>query len=146
MPVVVGIFQNNDAVQKVVGSLKTAGLDPSDLTVISEDEASGQLISSGVQFVLSGEAEEATIAGGTGLITGSGPEVPGLGRVKTDVGETEAAPELEALSDLNVPDSRTDDYVEALEHGRAVAGMTTGDADKVKALFTAAGASTVEVF
>lgn len=147
MPVVVGIFPSNTSVEKLTDSLKQGGLDPARLTVISGDEASGKLISSGVQFVLSGEAEETSIAGGTGIITShGGPEVPGLSKISADVGELEELPELEALSDLNVPDGRTDDYAEALENGRAIAGFYADDADKVKGLFTSAGATSVEVF
>lgn len=147
MPVVVGIFPSNTAVEKLTDSLKQGGLDPVRLTVISGDEASGKLISSGVQFVLSGEAEETTLAGGTGIITShGGPDVPGLSKINTDVGEIEEPPELEALSDLNVPDGRTDDYAEALENGRTIAGFYADEADKVKGLFTAAGATSVEVF
>jgi hypothetical protein len=146
MSIVVGIFPDHGAVSKLVDALKTAGLNPADLTVISGDEAPEPLISSGVQFVLSGEAEESTLAGGVGIITSEGPDVPGMDEVNADVGALEEPPELEALSDLGVPDGRTDDYTEALEHGRSVAGLSTGDPDKAKGLFSSAGASTVEVY
>jgi hypothetical protein len=147
MPVVVGIFPNNDAVAKLTDALKGAGFDPADLTVISSEEAAGPLITSGAQFILSGEAEESTIGGGEGIITGhGGQDIPGLTQLQTDVGATEEGPEEEALSDLNVPDGRTDDYLQAIESGRAVAGINTPDTDKAKALFSGAGATTVEVF
>lgn len=146
MSVVVGIFPDHSAVGKLVDSLKAAGLDPSDLTVISSDDAPDSLVSSGVEFVLTGEAEESTIASGRGLITSSGPDVPGLDRTSADVGAADASPAEESLSDLGVPDGRTDDYLEAIDRGRCVAGLTTGDPDKAKPMFSAAGANAVDVF
>jgi len=147
MSVVVGIFPDHSAVGKLVDSLHAAGLDPTDLTVISSDDPPPSLISSGVDFVLSGEAEESTLGGGAGLITShGGQQVPGLDEERVNVGAYESSSATEALSDLGVPDGRTDDYTEAIDRGRCVAGLTTGDPGKAKPLFSAAGASTVNVF
>ena len=147
MSVVVGIFPDHSAVGKLVDSLKAAGFDPSDLTVMSGDDAPETLISSGVSFVLSGEAEESTLGGGAALITShGGQQVPGLDEERTDVGAYAESPALETLSDLGVPDGRTDDYMEAIDRGRCVAGLTTSAPDKAKPIFSAVGANAVDVF
>ena len=146
MSVVVGIFPDHAAVGKLVDALEAAGFDPTDLTVISSDEAPRSLVTSGVEFVVSGEAEESTLAGGSALITSQGQEVPGLGEMRYDVGAIAEPPALETLSDFGVPDGRTDDYIEAVERGRCVAGLRTSEPDKAKPMFSAAGANAVDVF
>jgi len=146
MSVVVGIFPDHSAVSKLVDVLKAGGFDPADLTVISSDDAPGSLVSSGVEFVVSGEAEESTLAGGSALITGQGQDVPGIDQMRYDVGAYEQTPALETLSDLGVPDGRTDDYMEAVDRGRCVAGLRTSEPAKAKPMFSAAGANAVDVF
>jgi hypothetical protein len=148
MPVVVGVFPNHDAIAKVAEALKAGGLDVNELTVISDDTPSNELISSGVQFVLSGEPDEEMLTTGTGIITTSGGTgVPGLTDSVTQPHMSHAPSTIDMLADLDVPDGRTDDYVEALEQGRCVAGyVTSSDIDKVKGVFSSAGGNPVEVF
>jgi hypothetical protein len=148
MPVVVGIFPNHDAIAKVTDALKAGGLDVNELTVISSEEVSDDLISSGVRFVLSGEPEDDLLTTGTGIITTSGGTgVPGLTDSLTQPHVSHGRSTVEWLDDLDVPDGRTDDYVDALEQGRCVAGyVTSNDIDKVKGLFASAGGNPVEVF
>jgi hypothetical protein len=145
MPMVVGIFPSANALSKLGDAIKAADIDLADLIIIADDMPAQGLITSGVRFTLSGEPDTSTLGSGRGIITGSGgTEVPGLdvtpglGMIGDQMGE--------ALSDLNVPDARIDDYEEALEEGRAVAGIQTADVDKLKGIFTAAGANTVDVF
>jgi hypothetical protein len=146
MPVVVGIFPNLPAVSKLNDALKAAGLDAGELIVIADEAPSAELISSGVQFRLSGEPDTALLNSERGIITSSGgTEVPGLsGTVMPEIGGENTTEDL--LADLNVPDGRTDDYEEALDNGRVIAGYATGDVDKVKGIFTASGANPIEVF
>ncbi|MBV8171228.1 MAG: hypothetical protein JO219_04770 [Candidatus Eremiobacteraeota bacterium] len=146
MPMVVGIFPNTAALSKLSDSLKGAGLDLSRLVVISEEEPSEELIDNGVRFRLSGEPDTETLDSAEGHLTSSGgTEVPGLssGAMPHLVGSD---PNEELLSDLNVPDGRTDDYEAAIEAGRCIAGYPASDADAVKGLFVNAGGSPVEVF
>jgi hypothetical protein len=148
MPVVVGIFPNHDAIAKLTEALKSGGLDVNELTVISDEVPSDDLVTSGVQFVLSGEPDEEMLTTGTGIITSSGGTgVPGLTDSVTQPHVAHAPSTIDLLADLDVPDGRTDDYVEALEQGRCVAGyVTSTDVDKVKGVFSSAGANPVEVF
>ena len=147
MSVVVGIFPNHDAVAKLVDSLKAGGFDLERLTVISEEEASEELATSGVQFVLSGEPDEANLSAGTGIITGfGGTGVPGITGQSPTIEPFHTESTVDLLGDLDIPDGRTDDYAGAIDAGRAVAGYTGGDADKLKPLFSDAGGSPVEVF
>lgn len=147
MPVVVGIFPNHDAIAKLTEALKSGGLDVNELTVISEESPAGDLVTSGVQFVLSGDPDEEMLTSGSGIITNSGGTgVPGLtdSEVQPHVSHHST---LDLLDDLDIPDGRTDDYVEALERGRCIAGyVTSADVDKVKGVFSTAGGSPVEVF
>ncbi len=146
MPVVVGIFPNLAAVSKLNVALKAAGLSAGDLIVIADESPSPELIDSGVQFRLSGEPDTTLLSSERGIITSSGgTEVPGLGSPSMAVIGGENASE-DMLADLNVPDGRTDDYEEALDAGRAVAGYQTADVDKVKGIFVASGANPIEVF
>lgn len=143
MPFVVGIFPNSAAASKLGDAIKAAELDLSDLTIIADDMPDEELISNGVKF-RQGEPDTDTLDTGLGVITGSGgTEVPGLLRTP---GIRMVSDAEDPLADLNVSDARIDDYQEALEAGRAVAGYKTGDIDKVKAIFSAAGANPVEVF
>jgi len=148
MPVVVGIFPNHDAITKVTDALKAGGLDINDLTVVSNEELSYDLVSSGVRFVLTGEPEDDLLTTGTGIITTSGGTgVPGLTDSMTQPHVSHERTTAEWLDDLDVPDGRSDDYTEALEHGRCIAGyVTSNDIDKVKTLFAGAGGNPVEVF
>jgi len=147
MPVVVGIFQNLAAVSKLNDALKAAGFSAADLIVIADESPDPELIDDGVQFRLTGEPDTGLLGSGRGMITSSGgTEVPGLGGSPshTVIGGENASEDM--LADLNVPDGRTDDYEEALDAGRAVAGYQTADVDKVKGIFSTAGANPIEVF
>jgi hypothetical protein len=152
MPFVVGIFPNTASLSKLSDSLKGAGLDLSRLIVISEEEPSEALIDDGVRFRASGEPDTQTLDSAFGNITSSGgTEVPGLTNERTPfrVGvdsSGSANSNEEALSDINVPDGRTDDYELAIEAGRCVAGYPTADTDSVRGLFVSAGGNPVEIF
>ena len=142
---VVGIFPSANALSKLGDAVKAAGIDLADLIIIADDMPAQGLISSGVRFTLSGEPDTRGLGSARGIITSSGgtevpglDRMPGLGMIGDQMGE--------ALSDLNVSDARIDDYEEALEEGRAVAGIQTADVDKLKAIFSSAGANLVEVF
>jgi len=140
MKTVVGIFAGNDAISTLAHAIKSGGLDVSALTVISSYEPTGYLASVGARFV--NALEPTRISGDVDV------EVPGLGAGEPDaLAAQESSPVEEALSDLAVPDGRTDDFLTAIDCGRSVAGFLAGDkADAVKAIFSRAGANRVVVF
>jgi len=140
MHTVVGIFANNDAIATLAHAIKSGGFDVRALTVISSDEPTGYLASVGARFVNS--LEPTRISGDVDV------EVPGLRAGEPDdLAAQESSPAEEALSDLAVPDGRSDDFLTAIDSGRSVAGFPTGDkADAVKAMFSTAGANRVVVF
>ena len=140
MASVVGIFPNLDALSNLAHTMKSGGLDSRELTIISNDDPTGYLTSIGAEFI---KGLDATRIYGDVAI-----QVPGLGAKEPSEYEgAGSSPALEALSDLSVPDGRTDDYMKAVEAGRCVAGFAAGDkADAVKALFTAAGGNPVATF
>jgi hypothetical protein len=146
--VVVGILPDHDAVAKLADSLKAAGFDLAQLTVVSSEDPSDDLVHSGVQFVLAGDPDEDMLTTGTGIITsGGGTSVPGVTNSDVRAEMFHGASTTDLLGELEIPDGRTDDYAAAVESGRAVAGIVAGaNVDKVKGLFSAAGANPVEVF
>ena len=146
---VVGLFPNHDAIASLTNALKGAGLQPERLRVISSETPSDHLISTGVQFVYSGEAESTAIGTGGGIITGfGGTGVPGLTEHAPTLGHIRSASSMEELlGELEIPGAKHDDYSQALDNGKSVAGYNAGaDIDRVKGLFTSAGAERVEVF
>lgn len=120
--------------------MKPAGFDIGSLTVISTQEPTSYLASVGAQFVAA--LEPTRISGDVAL------NVPGLGATQPYAyGAADSSPALEALSDLGVPDGRSDDFLAAVDSGRCVAGCTaTDNVETLKALFSAAGASPINVF
>jgi hypothetical protein len=147
MPVVVGIFPNYAGIKKLMDSVKAAGLDLAALIVIADEAPDSSLISSGVQFNLTGEPDEGLLTSSRGIMTSSGgTEVPGLVGTPLPqvVGENDVE---ELLADMGVPDKSSEQYELALDAGRCVAGYpVTDNADPLKAMFTAAGAISTEVF
>ncbi len=145
---VVGIFKDHDAVAKLADTIKASGLDIERLKVITSETPSDDLVSSGVEFILSGEPNADAMGSGTGIITGfGGMSVPGLTDETPKGAGMVSSGSDELLAELSIPDGRSDDYTDAIDSGRSVAGFAAGpDVDKVKALFSAAGGTPVEVF
>ena len=149
MSIVVGIFPNHDAVSNLAYALKAGGFDSRDLTIISKDGAIGYLRSTDATFVR--KAAQLHEVAAT-------PATPmhGLGETRWDVPGEEperppedyySAPEIEALSELRVPDGQTDAYTHAIDTGRWVVGYNAGEnTDAIRSLFTQAGGTPVNVF
>lgn len=139
---VVGIFSNNDALQTIVDGLRDSGADLERLRALTTDEVPTELASSGVQFVWIGDVERGVTGptlgtGGTGLPSGSS-------RSPNEVHGDEL---LESLSELGIPDGRTDDYARAVEDGRLVVGYPAfNDSSALKQLFKSAGANSIDEF
>lgn len=142
MSMVVGIFSNNDALQTIVDGLRDSGADLERLRALTTDEVPTELASSGVQFVWIGDVERGVTGptlgtGGTGLPSGSS-------RSPNEVHGDEL---LESLSELGIPDGRTDDYARAVEDGRLVVGYPAfNDSSALKQLFKSAGANSIDEF
>ncbi|HEV2908912.1 MAG TPA: hypothetical protein VGX02_06525 [Candidatus Eremiobacteraceae bacterium] len=147
MPVVVGIFPNYAEIKKLMDSVKAASLDLEALVVIADEAPDSSLISSGVQFNLTGEPDEGLLTSERGIITSSGgTEVPGL--IGQQLPQVVGEDNVDALlADLGVPDKRSEEYEMAIDAGRCVAGYpATDNVDTIKDLFTGAGAISTEVF
>jgi hypothetical protein len=141
--IVVGIFPECALLESVIGALVSSGKDPKRLRVLCNEEVPTELANSGVQVVWLGDVSRTP---GGGIITNSGGVgVPGMNNSAPSVLESDEL--LDALSDLNIPDGRTDDYARAVEDGRMVVGYP-GDADSaaIKQLLASTGASIVEEF
>lgn len=142
MSMVVGIFSNNDALKTIVDGLRASGADLERLRALTTDEVPTELASSGVQFVWIGDVERGVTgptlgSGGTGLPSGA----------TRSLNEVHGDELLESLSELGIPDGRTDDFARAVEDGRLVVGYPSfSDASPIKQLFTSAGANSVDEF
>jgi hypothetical protein len=144
---IVGIFPDGSKLAGLINSLVSAGKEPSRLTVLWCDEVPTELASMGPEFVWLGDVVRSSSGG---MITDSGGiRVPGLnsGGSTGSSSLVENDELLDSLSDLAIPDGRTDDYARAIEQGRLVVGYP-GDADSAgtRQLFASAGATTVEEF
>lgn len=145
---VVGIFPDHETLGRLVNGLKSSGFNVERLRVISSETPADHLAETGVQFIYSGEAEEAAIGQGAGLITSFGVDVPGLSHTGPNLEQLHPAASIEDyFVDLNIPGGRWEDYSKAVDAGRSVAGYNGGkDVDKVRGLFSGAGGNPVEVF
>jgi hypothetical protein len=146
--VVVGIFPDHDGIAKLTDSLKAGGYSVERLRVITPETPADELISSGAQFMFSGDAEPSTLATRGGIITGfGGTGVPGLTEQIPHVDAFHAPSLAELFSELDIPDTRMGYFETAIEEGRSVAGYNAhGSVDQVRSLFTSCGASPVDVF
>jgi hypothetical protein len=139
---VVGIFSNSSALKSIIDGLRDSGADPERLRALTCDEVPTELATSGVQFVWIGDVERGVEGptlgtGGTGLPTSTN-------RSPNEVHGDEL---LESLSELGVPDGRTDDYAKAVEDGRMIVGYPSySDSTALRQLFTSAGADTIDEF
>jgi len=139
---VVGIFSNSSALKSIIDGLRDSGADPERLRALTCDEVPTELATSGVQFVWIGDVERGSEGpslgtGGTGLPTSTN-------RSPNEVHGDEL---LESLSELGVPDGRTDDYARAVEDGRMIVGYPSySDSTALKQLFTSAGADSIDEF
>ena len=139
---VVGIFSNSSALKSIIDGLRDSGADPERLRALTCDEVPTELATSGVQFVWIGDVERGVEgptlgSGGTGLPTSSN-------RSPNEVHGDEL---LESLSELGVPDGRTDDYAKAVEDGRMIVGYPSySDSTALRQLFTSAGADSIDEF
>ena len=139
---VVGIFSNSGALQSIINGLRDSGADLERLRALTTDEVPTELATSGVQFVWIGDVERGVEGptlgtGGTGLPTSTN-------RSPNEVHGDEL---LESLSELGVPDGRTDDYAKAVEDGRMIVGYPSySDSTALRQLFTSAGADSIDEF
>jgi hypothetical protein len=140
---VVGIFPDCSKLEGLIDALVSSSRDPKRLHVLSCEEVPTELASSGIQLVWIGDVMRTSSAG---IITDAGGVgVPGLTNAGPSMIDSDEL--LDWLSDLNVPDGRTDDYARAVEEGRLVAGYPAdSDAAATRQLFTTAGATIVEEF
>lgn len=141
---VVGVFQDSSALKPIVASLQSMGVDLERLRAVCCDEVPTELASTGVQYVWIGDVERSA-AGGI-MTDGGGTSVPGSSsRTPTSIDGDQM---LEALSEMAVPDGRTDDYARMIEKGQLVVAYPTlgVDGKALRQLFSSNGAQTVEEF
>ena len=139
---VVGIFNDANSLKPIIDGLKSSGADLERLRVLTYDEVPTELATTGIQLVWIGDVDRALDAGDLGS---GGTGVPG-NRSSTP-SEVHGDELLECLSELGVPDGRTDDYARAVEDCKLVVGYPAfSDPAPLRQLFTSVGASSIEEF
>jgi hypothetical protein len=139
---VVAIFPETAALMPVIDGLKAIGADLEKLRVLTIEEVPTELASAGPQFVWLGDVERATIPGGLGS---DGTGVPGLSTGGSSPTEVHGDELLEGLSEMGIPDGRSDDYAQAVEAGSTIVGYPSfSDSAALRQLFSSNGATSVE--
>lgn len=146
MAIVVGTFDNHSAITAVADALKNSGNDVSKLRVVGNEEVPTGLAAREVEYVWLGDVGSPGPIGLEDVDMETGTGVPGLTDART---RGLGSPEIgDYLSDLGIPDAKTDTYAKAVEGGKWLAGYpVSGDAiEGIKSAFSSAGARSVEVF
>ena len=125
--VVIGLSDTEDT-SALLGALKAANLSPEPLQVV-ELEDSDESVAGGIA--------------GAGILTGDpGTAVPGINPMGGGATPFFRNEELfDRLGDFEIPDSETDNYIEALENGKVVMAYFAQpeQADGVEQAFRSAG-------
>lgn len=139
---VVGIFPDASALKPVVDGLTASGADTERLRVLTIDEIPTELAGTDVQFVWIGDVERGVAPGSLGT---DGTGLPGMSNRAPD--QIHGDEMLEGLSELGVPDGRTDEYARAVEQGKLIIGYPAlSDPAPLRQLFSSLGATSVEEF
>ncbi len=148
MATVLGIFPDLASVSKLIETLGNSGLDVSRAHVLCTDDVPTEITESGVKCTWLGDVQRAIGQGGSIITNSGGVDIPGLSHVSAGDGVVYGEAINDYLADFNVPDGRTDDYAVAVEAGRAIAGYSADDGtvDKLRGVFSSAGATVVDVF
>jgi hypothetical protein len=139
---VVGIFPDASALKAVVDGLLASGADTERLRVLTIDEIPTELAATDVQYVWIGDVERAMDPGGLGS---GGTGIPGMSNRAPD--QVHGDEMLEGLSELGVPDGRTDEYARAVEQGKLIVGYPAlSDPAPLRQMFSSLGATSIEEF
>ena len=139
---VVGIFSDCAALKPIIDGLKASGADLDRLRALSCDEIPTELASFGVNYTWIGDVDRGLSAGDLG--TGGTGMPTSTTRSVADVGGDEM---LESLSELGIPDGRTDDFARAVEDGKLVVGYPAyADSAPLRQLFQSVGADSIHEF
>ena len=141
MSTVIGVFNDSEAAEKAVKTLREKGFEQSEISIVARDEgkttkkdmeAGGEL--GGSENIADGTAWGGAIGGVAGLLAGVGAlAIPGIGPIIA------AGPLAGALSgavtggvaggliDLGIPEERGKEYEEKLKQGGILAVIETSD-------------------
>lgn len=147
--VVTGISQSTD-VSAVEQALRGAGLSLESLTVYCGGEGRQEMPESGIRFIYTGTEDVRNLlgTGSTGILSMGGADVPGL--TSDDPSQEYFRQETlsEELSELEIPDSELESYVEALDAGRCLLAYyaTKDNLATVEGVFRGGGLVNVRTF
>jgi len=142
---VVGVFDNHRSILTLAQNLSSGGVDTEKLRVVGNEEIPTELAAANADYVYLGDVERSSLVNEPGdYETGTG--VPGM---TTSLSQTLGFTQLgDYLSDLGIPDGKSDTYANLVDDGKWLAGYLAqpDTLEKIKSTFTSSGASSVEVF
>ena len=142
MSIVVSIFDKAGSLKPIVDAMKSDGIDTNRLRVLTYDDVPTELASDDFDIVWIGDVERALNPGDMGT---GGTGLPGATSKSPD--QVHGDELLESLSELGIPDGRTDHYANAVEGGKLLIGYPNPpDPAALRQMLTSLGATTVEEF
>jgi hypothetical protein len=147
VPVVTGISQNTNT-QPIEQALRAATLSVDPLCVFTSGDAPDDRADSGIRFVYTGSDSPKTVVGRTGELSSfGGTEVPGLGASESHEYFTQESV-TDELSEVGIPDSALDNYVDAIEAGKSIVTYQAlaPDQGRVEQIFRDAGLANVRTY
>lgn len=147
--VVTGITQGIDT-NGIEQALRGAGLSLEPLTVFCAGEGREETPESGIRFIYTGTEDVRNLlgTGSTGIFAMGGAEVPGLAADAPSPEYFHQETLTEELSELEIPDSELDNYVEALDAGHCLVAYyaAPNTLEAVEAAFRSSGLAKVRTF
>lgn len=131
-------------------ALRGAGLSLDPLTVFCAGEGRQEAPESGIRFIYTGTEDVRNLlgTGSAGIFSMGGGEVPGLGADAASPEYFHQETLSEELSELEIPDSELDNYVEALDAGHCLVAYYAApdNLQAVEAAFRGSGLAKVRIF
>jgi hypothetical protein len=147
--VVTGISQGMDT-SGIEQALRGAGLSLDPMTVFCAGEGRQEAPESGIRFIYTGTEDVRNLlgTGSAGIFSMGGTEVPGLAADAPSPEYFHQETLSEELSEIEIPDSELDNYVEALDAGHCLVAYyaVPNNLETVEAAFRGSGLAKVRTF
>jgi hypothetical protein len=147
--VVTGISQGMDTTG-VVQALQGAALSLEPLVIFCEGEAREETAESGMRFIYTGTEDVRNLlgTGSSGILSMGGAEVPGSGADEPSPEYFRQETITDELSELEIPDSEVENYVDALHGGHCIVAYYARPENiaTVEEAFRSSGLSRVQIY
>ena len=159
MPVVLGVFENEDKAKRAISEMKERGISENDISVVArheqrEDMEAGAEMGQGEQNISDGAATGGALGGIAGLLAGAGMlTIPGVGPIlaagpiSAGLSGVAAGGIAGGLVDYGVDEETGERYAQEVEQGRILVAAEDTDesrVDEVADILRDKGANDVE--